>query len=94
MKERKKFGKENAGHNVVISGISGRFPSSNSFEEFKNNLFNGTDMVTEDDSRWPAGKLTNQCYRMQKGVAWDFLVIRNDSFGVQGFQKLIPMIES
>lgn len=41
---------------IVISGISGRFPSSDSIQEFKDNLFNGVDMVTADDSRWPIGK--------------------------------------
>lgn len=41
---------------IVISGISGRFPSSDSVEEFKQNLYNGVDMVTADDSRWPVGK--------------------------------------
>lgn len=41
---------------VVISGISGRFPESNSIAEFRENLFAGVDMVTDDDRRWPAGK--------------------------------------
>lgn len=41
---------------VVISGISGRFPESNSIAEFKENLFTGVDMVTDDDRRWPDGK--------------------------------------
>jgi len=41
---------------VVISGISGRFPESNSIAEFRENLFTGVDMVTDDDRRWPAGK--------------------------------------
>ena len=41
---------------VVISGASGRFPASGDLEEFKENLFNSVDMVTEDDSRWPIGK--------------------------------------
>lgn len=40
---------------VVISGISGRFPKSDSVEEFKQNLYNGVDMVTADNSRWPIG---------------------------------------
>jgi len=40
---------------VVISGISGRFPASDSVEEFKNNLYNGVDMVTADNTRWPVG---------------------------------------
>jgi len=41
---------------VVISGISGRFPESNSIAEFRENLFAGVDMITDDDRRWPAGK--------------------------------------
>lgn len=40
---------------VVISGISGRFPESNSIDEFRENLFAGLDLVTDDDRRWPAG---------------------------------------
>lgn len=41
---------------VVISGISGRFPESNSIVEFKENLYAGVDLVTDDDRRWPSGK--------------------------------------
>lgn len=40
---------------IVISGISGRLPESNSIAEFKENLFAGVDLVTDDDRRWPAG---------------------------------------
>ena len=40
---------------TAISGISGRFPESDSVAEFKENLFNGVDMVTTDDRRWPPG---------------------------------------
>ncbi|KAB0796701.1 hypothetical protein PPYR_10762 [Photinus pyralis] len=38
---------------VVISGISGRFPECENMEELKRNLLDGVDMVTEDDRRWP-----------------------------------------
>lgn len=38
---------------VVISGISGRFPESSTIKEFKDNLFNGIDMVNDDPKRWP-----------------------------------------
>ena len=31
---------------IVISGISGRFPESDSLQEFEENLFNGVDMIT------------------------------------------------
>ncbi|XP_050542991.1 fatty acid synthase-like [Daktulosphaira vitifoliae] len=40
---------------IVISGISGRFPNCDSFEEFKQKLFNGTDILAEGESRWPEG---------------------------------------
>lgn len=43
-------------YEIVISGISGRFPESNSIAEFRENLFSGVDMVTDDNRRWPAGK--------------------------------------
>lgn len=41
---------------VVISGVSGRFPSADSLAEFSHHLYNGLDMVTDDDTRWPPGK--------------------------------------
>lgn len=44
---------------IVISGISGRFPSSASVSDFANNLYNAVDMV--DD----AGE-TNQDYLVNK----------------------------
>uniref|UniRef100_A0A224X4N0 Fatty acid synthase n=1 Tax=Panstrongylus lignarius TaxID=156445 RepID=A0A224X4N0_9HEMI len=40
---------------IVISGISGRFPESANMEEFRKNLMEGIDMVTDDERRWPAG---------------------------------------
>ena len=42
---------------IVISGISGRFPESDSMDELESNLMNHVDMVTCDDRRWPVGKL-------------------------------------
>ena len=41
---------------IVISGLSGRFPSADSVEEYEYNLFNRVDMVTADASRWKVGK--------------------------------------
>lgn len=40
---------------IVITGISGRFPESANIEEFKENLLKEMDMVTDDDRRWTAG---------------------------------------
>lgn len=39
---------------IVISGLSGRLPESSTIQEFKANLFQGNDMVTDEPSkRWP-----------------------------------------
>jgi hypothetical protein len=56
---KKKFGistivKE--GEEIVISGIGGRFPESDTVDEFANNLYNKVDMIVDDDRRWPTGQ--------------------------------------
>ena len=40
---------------VVISGMGGRFPLSNSIDELAQNLYNNVDMIIPDDNneRWP-----------------------------------------
>jgi len=40
---------------IVISGISGRFPESDNVDELADNLLNHVDMITEDERRWPIG---------------------------------------
>lgn len=40
---------------IVISGISGRFPRSENVQEFGDLLMAGEDLITEDDLRWPPG---------------------------------------
>uniref|UniRef100_A0A2S2QVM4 Fatty acid synthase n=1 Tax=Sipha flava TaxID=143950 RepID=A0A2S2QVM4_9HEMI len=40
---------------IVISGLSGRLPHCETFEEFKDKLFKGTDILAEGESRWPEG---------------------------------------
>lgn len=42
---------------VVISGMSGRFPKSENVQEFTENLFNGIDMTSSANDRHPAGLL-------------------------------------
>ncbi|KAL3237297.1 hypothetical protein MRX96_022064 [Rhipicephalus microplus] len=42
---------------IVISGFSAYFPHADHLVEFKEKLYAGVDMVTEDDSRWPPGHL-------------------------------------
>jgi fatty acid synthase, animal type len=40
------------GDQIVISGISGRFPKSNNLSEFASNLYNKVDMIDGDENRW------------------------------------------
>ena len=40
---------------IVVSGMGGRFPESDSTDEFAHNLYNKVDMITEDNRRWPTG---------------------------------------
>lgn len=37
---------------IVISGVSGRFPSSRNMREFADNLYNKVDMVDDSEARW------------------------------------------
>ncbi|XP_030762870.1 fatty acid synthase-like [Sitophilus oryzae] len=42
---------------IVISGIAGRYPECDSFDEFKEALFSGKDLITEDSRRFKPGSL-------------------------------------
>ncbi|KAL3210866.1 hypothetical protein MRX96_008609 [Rhipicephalus microplus] len=43
------------GDDIVISGFSAYFPQADHMVEFKEKLYAGVEMVTEDDLRWPPG---------------------------------------
>ncbi|CAL1296657.1 unnamed protein product [Larinioides sclopetarius] len=43
------------GTELVISGISGRFPECDNIAEFSQKLFNKVDLLTEDSRRWEPG---------------------------------------
>jgi fatty acid synthase len=45
------------GDDIVITGIAGCFPESENVYQFRDNLFNKVDMVTEVDQRWKLGEL-------------------------------------
>ncbi|XP_066991506.2 fatty acid synthase [Anabrus simplex] len=45
----------NAEDDVVITGLSGRLPESANIEEFRKQLFEGVDLITDDERRWPSG---------------------------------------
>lgn len=42
---------------IVISGFSAYFPQADHLNEFKEKLYAGVDMVTDDEARWPRGHL-------------------------------------
>lgn len=46
----------NPWEDIVISGIAGRFPECENVEEFWQSLFDGIDLITDDDRRFPPGK--------------------------------------
>jgi fatty acid synthase, animal type len=48
----KKLSERSVEDEIVISGISGRFPKSNNVDELASNLFNSVDMTDDDEPRW------------------------------------------
>lgn len=48
--------KEEELYDVVISGISGKFPSCDNLEELKQSLANKVNLVTEKNCRWDRGE--------------------------------------
>lgn len=50
-------GARNEDHEVVLTGLSGRLPESDSIEEFAQKLFDGVDLITADDRRWTPGNI-------------------------------------
>ncbi|XP_039292597.1 fatty acid synthase-like [Nilaparvata lugens] len=68
---------------IVITGLSGRFPESSNVEEFKDHLFAGVDLVTDDGRRWPSGmyNLPTRSGKLKNLEHFDALF-----FGVHGKQ--------
>jgi len=43
------------GEEIVISGIAGRFPSSDNMNQLRENLFNEVNLLRTDHGRWKPG---------------------------------------
>lgn len=43
----------NPGDEIVITGLSGKFPNSKNVAELSHNLYNNIDMVDDREKRWP-----------------------------------------
>lgn len=41
---------------IVITGISGRYPECSNIDEFWEKLLAGVELMTSDDRRWPVGE--------------------------------------
>jgi len=44
-----------SGEEIVISGIAGRFPSSDNMNQLRENLLNKVQLVKADHGRWKIG---------------------------------------
>lgn len=83
---------------IVISGISGRFPESNSIAEFRENLFSGVDMVNDDPRRWPSSKWHDihfSLYSMKYRFLYNILFFENElNPGLYGLPTRIGKIKN
>ncbi|XP_061706492.1 fatty acid synthase-like [Cydia pomonella] len=63
----------NTEDDVILSGLSGRLPESDSIEEFARQLFAGVDLVTADDRRWTPGwyGLPERCGKLKDLAHFD-----------------------
>ncbi|KAM8707436.1 hypothetical protein ACLKA7_011511 [Drosophila subpalustris] len=55
LKKDKKYSRsrpDTDGDDIVISGMSGKFPNSKNISEYEYNLYNKVDMVDDDERRW------------------------------------------
>lgn len=49
--------KTESSKDIVLSGISGRFPECDNVDDFMEALVNGVDLVRENDRRFPPGSV-------------------------------------
>ena len=77
---------------VVIGGISCRLPESDNMAEFRDNLMNGVDMVTEDNRRWEPGRCCLRIvsswtyFNLKYLVIWEYRVIHKKNCTPTYFQ--------
>lgn len=56
---------------IIVSGIAGRFPECDNVEELWKALYDGTDLLTIDDRRYPPG--TYKCVIVLKSYTVSFI---------------------
>ena len=59
-----KHNNELVNESIVISGMSGRFPESDSTDHLADNMYKNFDLITEDDRRWPTSE--SKLYKYMK----------------------------
>ena len=75
------------GEKLVISGMSGKLPECNNLQEFKENLFTGKDMVTENNKRWKSGN----CIMATIVVSYCIYCNVNSSIICQLYNEVVAM---
>lgn len=70
---------ENPGEDIVISGISGRFPNSHNVNDLAFNLYNKIDCVDDSERRW---KHTHPSIPKRHGKVYDIEKFDAPFFGV------------
>jgi len=53
---------------IVISGIAGRFPSSDNINQLRENLFNKVNLFRADHGRWKIGNVDLHLCLMKKNM--------------------------
>jgi len=75
---KRKMPKWDIDEDIVISGIAGRFPESDTLDEFADNLYKNINMITLDDRRWPTGNKRKICLKLL--IRWTILKLLHDLF--------------
>lgn len=85
---------------VVISGISGRYPESNNLTEFWEKLISGVELVSCDGRRWPVGECIILFYddvkekNVSVGLSFPFSSSTTSTTSLFSFQIFFPVFLS
>ena len=81
---------------IVIAGISGRFPDCDNLKEFWDRLLNGDMLVTRDNRRWDPGKRVDRFHSLMyiqewKATLFGVIRFRNAQWGHAGYPRQLAM---
>ena len=79
---------------IVISGISGRYPESENVDEFWNNLLHGEELASIDDRRWPVGKFAFFALSLRSSISFSLAPCLRGNFFFPHFRPLVSSASS